>query len=158
MPVNPAGSTFHLRRYLGENTFDLVPFEPNSSFWTGTSKLTLLIHGWRSTSNGLWQFKSLDDGLVVALDWRKEASSLHFLESAQNGRFIARRVVNFLASAVENGVPLSQIHVIGMSLGAHVAAFIAKETRDKIGKIGRLTGLDPAGPFFENCGPGLVLS
>ena len=91
---------------------------------------------------------------MVALDWRKEASSLHYLECAQNGRTIARRVVDFLASAVENGVPLNQIHVIGMSLGAHVAGFIAKETRYKIGKIGRLTGLDPAGPFFENCNPG----
>jgi len=44
---------------------------------------------------------------------------------------------------------LSQIHLIGFSLGAHVAGWAGNTTERITGsKVARVTGLDPAGPLF----------
>ncbi len=47
---------------------------------------------------------------------------------------------------VRLGVPLSSMHVIGASLGAHAAAAAGKYMD---GRIGRITALDPSGPLFH---------
>ena len=46
---------------------------------------------------------------------------------------------------------MANIHLVGHSLGAHVMGSAAKEVqRLGLGKLRRLTGLDPAYPFFES--------
>lgn len=43
------------------------------------------------------------------------------------------------------------MHIIGHSLGAHISAFAGKTFRRLTGKgLGRITGLDPAGPCFTH--------
>ena len=48
------------------------------------------------------------------------------------------------------GMPGAQFHLVGHSLGAHVVGFLAKEVQVLgLGKVARVTGLDPAKPLFE---------
>lgn len=52
--------------------------------------------------------------------------------------------IEFLGS--ETQVSFDNIHILGHSLGAHVAGYISNNMPRK---VGRITGLDPAGPAFE---------
>lgn len=47
-------------------------------------------------------------------------------------------------------IPLNNFHVIGHSLGAHVAGFAAQRLKSKLRKpLPWVTGLDPARPLYE---------
>uniref|UniRef100_A0A8D8VBB7 Phospholipase A1 n=1 Tax=Cacopsylla melanoneura TaxID=428564 RepID=A0A8D8VBB7_9HEMI len=58
----------------------------------------------------------------------------------------------FLAQMLKRGVlpRLDKLHIIGHSLGAHTAASVCAQLNALgEGKVMRLTGLDPAGPYFS---------
>lgn len=47
------------------------------------------------------------------------------------------------------GIPFESFHVIGHSLGGQIAGFVGKRVISKTSStIGKITGLDPAGPLF----------
>lgn len=56
-------------------------------------------------------------------------------------------VAQFLDFLVIQGTPPSMIHVVGYSLGAHVAGSAGHHM--KLGRLGRITGLEPASGGFE---------
>lgn len=47
---------------------------------------------------------------------------------------------------IEMNISLSAVHILGHSLGAHIAGFAGQKLS---GAIGRITGMDPARPLFE---------
>ncbi|KAH1004302.1 hypothetical protein HUJ04_004080 [Dendroctonus ponderosae] len=82
---------------------------------------------------------------VIGMDW----SALCHVEyaSAMHGAKIAgKQLGDFLNWLTSNGVNLSDIHIIGHSLGAHVAGIGADVVQG--GRVARITGLDPAGPGY----------
>ncbi|KAL2805060.1 phospholipase A1 member A isoform 2 precursor [Daubentonia madagascariensis] len=106
----------------------------NSGF-NATLGTKLIIHGFRVLgTKPSWIDKFVrallraTDANVIAVDWVSGSTGIYF-------------------SAVENalGVLESSIHIIGVSLGAHVGGMVGHFYK---GQLGRITGLDPAGPEY----------
>jgi hypothetical protein len=57
-----------------------------------------------------------------------------------------------IATVLNNSnIDIKKTHCIGFSLGVHMCSMMLKIYYDKYKiKVGRLTGLDPAGPFFRD--------
>ncbi|XP_056600060.1 lipoprotein lipase [Triplophysa dalaica] len=114
----------------------------------------LIIHGWSVA--GLFEswiyklvtalFEREPDANVIVVDWLDRASN-HYPTSAENTRLVGEDVAKFVNWLEELNYPLEKVHLLGYSLGAHVAGVAGNLTNNK---INRITGLDPAGPSFEN--------
>ncbi|CAG7786781.1 unnamed protein product [Allacma fusca] len=62
------------------------------------------------------------------------------------GGVVSRRLVDFLIFLEENNTDLFKVHLIGHSWGCHIAGNAARKLNSE---IGRITGLDPAGPLYR---------
>uniref|UniRef100_A0A8C4YNW3 triacylglycerol lipase n=1 Tax=Gopherus evgoodei TaxID=1825980 RepID=A0A8C4YNW3_9SAUR len=128
-----------------------------------TAKTFFIIHGW--TMSGMFEnwLESLVDALqkrekdanVVVVDWLGLAHQL-YTDAVNNTKVVGKavaRVLNWLQE--KQNLRLKNVHLIGYSLGAHVAGYAGNYAH---GTIGRITGLDPAGPMFEGADPHRRLS
>ncbi|KAG7327476.1 hypothetical protein KOW79_009082 [Hemibagrus wyckioides] len=122
--------------------------------FNSTTKTFLVIHGW--TVSGLFEswvaklvaalYDREKDANVVVVDWLDIAQN-HYAVAAHKTQEVGQEVGRFIEWIEETAsVPLEKIHLIGYNLGAHIAG-IAGSSGTK--KVGRITGLDPAGPDFE---------
>nr|XP_054766050.1 pancreatic triacylglycerol lipase-like [Lytechinus pictus] len=91
-------------------------------------------------------FIAREDVNFILLDWRDGAVTL-YPRAMQNARVVARQL-SLLIKALnrEFGAYYKDVHIMGYSLGGHVAGYVGQE----IPGLGRITGLDPAGPGFQN--------
>ncbi|XP_075016323.1 hepatic triacylglycerol lipase [Calonectris borealis] len=122
--------------------------------------LVMIVHGWSvdgMLEGWIWkmaaalksQHKQIN---VIIADWLTFAHQ-HYPIAVQNTRFIGQEIADFL-EWLEESIQFSRsnAHLIGYSLGAHVSGF-AGSYISGTNKIGRITGLDPAGPLFEGMSP-----
>lgn len=119
--------------------------------------LVMVIHGWSVDGlleEWIWQMvaalkSQLSPPVNVALaDWITLAHN-HYAVAVRNTRLVGQEVAALL-QWLEESPPFSRskVHLIGYSLGAHVSGFAGSNIGGKR-KIGRITGLDAAGPLFE---------
>ncbi|XP_067896945.1 phospholipase A1 member A isoform X2 [Heterodontus francisci] len=123
----------------------------NSNF-NGSLPTKLILHGYRITgSKPSWvhtltkELISAMDVNVVMVDWIIGSTVLHF-NAAQNSAQIGLKVSTLIANFISHGSTENSFHLIGISLGAHVAGFVGRMFN---GTLGQITGLDPAGPKFS---------
>lgn len=68
------------------------------------------------------------------MDWGPGSAVPNYVRAAANTRLVGRQ----LAKLIRNlNVPLEKVHMIGFSLGAHVAGFAGAE----LGNVSRITGI-----------------
>ncbi|XP_069126913.1 pancreatic triacylglycerol lipase-like [Argopecten irradians] len=115
----------------------------------------MIIHGYMSSAYEVWvhnmtnAFLTRGDFNVFAVDWKVGASKM-YQQSVSNTRLVGALCANLLTTLRDSfHVDMAKTHVIGHSLGAQTAGYIGS----RIPGIGRITGLDPAGPLFEDYSP-----
>ncbi|CAG7674146.1 unnamed protein product [Allacma fusca] len=98
---------------------------------------------------------------LVVVEWgplamSSEAPSLidrfkNYIVASENVEIVGNRVGDFISYMWMLGYySPSMVHIIGFSLGAHAAGYAGKRVYDStLQQIGRITGLDPAGPLYS---------
>ncbi|XP_006258374.2 endothelial lipase [Alligator mississippiensis] len=131
--------------------------------FNATAKTFFIIHGW--TMSGIFEkwLGSLvsalqnreKDANVVVVDWLVLAHQL-YTDAVNNTKVVGQRTAKLLNWLQEKQyLQFENVHLIGYSLGAHVAGYVGNYAA---GTVGRITGLDPAGPMFEGVEPHRRLS
>ncbi|XP_047984824.1 pancreatic triacylglycerol lipase-like [Leguminivora glycinivorella] len=130
---------------------------PNGTNMTGllsNKPVKLVTHGWLSSTEGD-MVKNIKDAYlknkdvaVIAVDWSDTANDLIYPIVVQSTGKVGAHVGQFLDAFCElYNVSGKRLHLIGHSLGAHLMGVAASTTSVA---VGRVTGLDPARPLFDN--------
>ncbi|XP_046636860.1 pancreatic lipase-related protein 2-like isoform X1 [Daphnia pulicaria] len=125
--------------------------------FSATRPTKFYIHGWRATGNEgriLYQLipklLAYGDFNVIIVHWGG-GSKASYDQAIANTRLVGFEIAFLVKTMVDQlNVKLSDIHLIGHSLGAHTAGYAGEKIADlALGLAGQITGLDPAGPFFR---------
>ncbi|GFY63458.1 pancreatic triacylglycerol lipase [Trichonephila inaurata madagascariensis] len=86
------------------------------------------------------------DENVLVVDWTAN-NRLPYSVTVANSRVVGAQIAHFINYLYKTmGTSPESFHLIGHSVGAHVAGYAG----ERLHKLGRITGLDPAGPLFRN--------
>ncbi|XP_061876723.1 lipase member H isoform X1 [Entelurus aequoreus] len=130
---------------------------PSQPLFNLSRPTAFVIHGYRPTgAPPIWidhlvrLLAEQEDMNVIVVDWNRGAANLNYIAAVAYTRDAASNLTGFIRNMQEEGASLSSLHLIGVSLGAHLAGYVGANLK---GKIGRITGLDPAGPLFNSATP-----
>ncbi|KFO24156.1 Lipase member I, partial [Fukomys damarensis] len=131
-------------------------FEQNNSLninFKKHKKTVWLIHGYRPLGsipswlhNFIWILLNKEDINLIVVDWNQGAATFIYSRAVKNTKKVAEILSRYIQNLLVQGASLDNFHFIGMSLGAHICGFVGKRFH---GEVGRITGLDPAGPKFS---------
>lgn len=140
--------------------------DPSNETTLGESRLNaslpikIVIHGFGSGGRRAWvadmvyKILEYEDVNVIVVDWEKGATLPNYVHAAGNTRLVGHKTASLIKLInAKFGLTGNSYHLIGFSLGAHVAGFAGMEIRNVTNLsrmwINRITGLDPASPLFE---------
>ncbi|XP_064606880.1 inactive pancreatic lipase-related protein 1-like [Liolophura sinensis] len=167
LPASPAdiGTRFFL--YTRDNptvategeVFYGFPDSITNSTFNAKLPIKIIVHGYTDNAHLEWVMNMVTELLkqapmnVITVDWEKGAA-IPYTTATANTRVVGAQIaqlINYIMKLTE--CSSSQFHVIGHSLGAHIGGYIG----ERVTHLGRITGLDPAGPFFDNTHPAVRL-
>ncbi|KAK6188484.1 hypothetical protein SNE40_004650 [Patella caerulea] len=137
-------TTSQLLRYQDKTTISNSNYNPSIP-------TKILVHGFLSNGHQEYMiqltktFLEIDDMNIIVVDWSDGAHKF-YPKAVANTRLVGAIVATFV-NLVKNSYQAdpASFHVIGHSLGAQVAGYIGSGVKN----MGRITGLDPAGPLFD---------
>ncbi|CAL1538426.1 unnamed protein product [Lymnaea stagnalis] len=95
------------------------------------------------------QYLKFADYNVIIVDWSK-GNLPPYTQATANTRIVGAGIALLVKELIKSkGVTAADFHIIGHSLGSHISGYAG----ERIPGLGRITGLDPAGPYFENTDP-----
>lgn len=116
-----------------------------SSGFSHTRETKFIVHGFSSEPSSLINIKTellkIHDVNVIMVNWKQGAQAPDYFSAASNTRKVGEEIAKFIT---DSKMTTSRVHCIGHSLGSHVCGFASK-----IKRIGRISGMDPAGPLFK---------
>ncbi|XP_066985442.1 pancreatic triacylglycerol lipase-like [Macrobrachium rosenbergii] len=127
-----------------KSIIDSTTFDP-------TKPTKFITHGFIDTGNCQWlkdmvrAMLRYGDFNVIRVNWGDGSLPLYG-QAAANTRVVGLEIAHLVNFLVENyGVDPASVHLLGHSLGSHISGYAG----DKIPNLGRITGMDPAGPYYE---------
>lgn len=160
--VNKSVTFWLYTKEHSESSLRLVPDDPeslSSSGFNGSNPTKILIHGWLGDSESdqsicmilKAEYLPLYDYNVVCVDWKSLAVDIPYFTARMRCKEIGNYVGEMIMTMTENTSQSNDdIHIIGFSMGAHIAGYAGKRLG---GKVHRITGLDPARPMFSSKSP-----
>ncbi|CAG7785473.1 unnamed protein product [Allacma fusca] len=132
----------------------------NKTCFNPDNELKVLIHGYTEKGHSinsmvpirLAYFRAKRNVNVLMTDWSLHSVDPNYYNSARHLEEIGKYVAEFLVFMGETTAftNMTRVHLVGFSLGAHVAGITGRYLHQATGqKVGRITGLDPAGPKFH---------
>ncbi|XP_045764162.1 pancreatic lipase-related protein 2-like [Maniola jurtina] len=106
----------------------------------------------QNLADALLNQKGNDAATVVVVDWRR-GSQPPYGQAVANIRLVGATTAYLIRTIYEVlQLPnLDNFHYIGHSLGAHLGGYCGHALQKNYNlKLGRITGLDPAAPYFSN--------
>ncbi|KAG5868976.1 hypothetical protein JTB14_009794 [Gonioctena quinquepunctata] len=137
----------------------IEPFQRGAARRVGVDRslpTAIFIHGFSEASPGPSGRTILDAYLsrreninLILLDWSELATFPWYQVAVANVKHVAQRLKQFIEVFNDSGeIPIRNVHIIGFSLGAHIAGIAGKLLRKDL-RIPRLTALDPALPEYS---------
>ncbi|XP_069835797.1 pancreatic lipase-related protein 2-like [Dendropsophus ebraccatus] len=125
----------------------------SSSFQTSRRSL-FIVHGMADRAENNWvsdmcqAILAADNVNCIGVDWRRGSGGVQlYVQAANNARLVGAEIAYLIKRLQEElGYSPSNVHLVGHSLGAHAAG----EAGRRLPGVRRITGLDPARPWFEN--------
>ncbi|XP_077438218.1 inactive pancreatic lipase-related protein 1-like [Vanacampus margaritifer] len=124
----------------------------HASNYAGTRKTRFIIPGYLQKGDEDWPqamckvMLKWENVNCIAVEWKKGVRA-QYAQAANNGRVLAAQVASMMTFLMGNyKQKADKFHIIGHSLGAHVAG----EVGSKISGLARITGLDPTEPYFQD--------
>ncbi|CAF0854104.1 unnamed protein product [Adineta steineri] len=162
LPDQPSviGTKFYLYTRATRKSRTEISRSTTLNPWSSKVPTKFLVHGFLdSTNNKQWWIDmknamlDVEDVNVIMVDWSK-GNGFPYTKAASNTQVVGAEIALLIKYMIEkHGSKAIDFHVIGHSLGSHVAGYVGKN----LPGLGRISGLDPAGPYFENTDPSVRL-
>ncbi|KAH3782803.1 pancreatic triacylglycerol lipase-like [Dreissena polymorpha] len=142
---NPATGSQQFLRYNDYNGLEMSHFK-------GSRPTKVICHGFLENGFVDWMNEMKDELLkngdynVVLVDWGG-GSGIPYTQATANTRVVGAVLAKLLNTMQTHADARPEdMHLIGHSLGAHICGYAGERTPN----LGRISGMDPADPYFQN--------
>nr|BAN20994.1 lipase [Riptortus pedestris] len=159
--MDPSQVEFHLYTKLGPDNATRIYVNDSMGLheagFDPKRKTKFLVHGFLNNLNSdiIQNIKNNflnetnEEYNIIAVDW--SVYTVMYVNVDEKSETAGNVVAEFMDFIIGEGATADDIHCIGHSLGAHACGFAGNSVKN--GKIGRITGLDPALPGFNTATP-----